>query len=51
MKIRDMLLIILGSTGGAIESKTKIQKLCYFLSVFLEEDFGFKAHYYGPYSQ
>lgn len=51
MKIRDVLIIILGSMNGTVESKTKIQKLCYFLSVFLSEDFGFKAHYYGPYSQ
>lgn len=51
MKIRDALIIILGSMGGTIESKTKIQKLCYFLSIFLSEDFGFRAHYYGPYSQ
>lgn len=51
MKIRDALVVILGSVGGTIESKTKIQKLCYFLSIFLGKDFGFKAHYYGPYSQ
>jgi uncharacterized protein YwgA len=51
MKIREALIIILGSLGDTIESKTKIQKLCYFLSIFMNKDFGFKAHYYGPYSQ
>ena len=33
-----------------IESKTKLQKIIYFLSLFLDNDIGFKAHYYGPYS-
>jgi uncharacterized protein YwgA len=50
MKLRDVLLIILGQLGGSIQSKTKIQKLCYFLSIVLNIDFGFRAHYYGPYS-
>lgn len=51
MRIRDSLIIILGALGGKVQSKTKLQKLCYFLSVMFEFDYGFKAHYYGPYSQ
>ena len=51
MSIRDALIIILGALGGKVQSKTKIQKLCYFLSVIFGYDYGFKAHYYGPYSQ
>lgn len=51
MGIRDALIIIFGSLGGRVQSKTKVQKLCYFLSVIFGLDFGFKAHYYGPYSQ
>jgi uncharacterized protein YwgA len=51
MSIRDALIIILGALGGKVQSKTKIQKLCYFLSVIFGLDYGFKAHYYGPYSQ
>ncbi|MFH1259164.1 MAG: hypothetical protein ABII74_05040 [Elusimicrobiota bacterium] len=51
MKLRDFLIAILGAMGGQIQSKTKIQKLCYFLSIVLNKDFGFQAHYYGPYSQ
>jgi uncharacterized protein YwgA len=51
MKLRDVLVVILGAMEGTIQSKTKIQKLCYFLSIVLQMDFGFRAHYYGPYSQ
>lgn len=51
MKLRDVIITILGAMGDHVESKTKIQKICYFLAIILKRDFGFKAHYYGPYSQ
>src|SRR4030065_640258 len=51
MKLRDVIITILGAMGDHVESKTKIQKICYFLATILKRDFGFKAHYYGPYSQ
>jgi uncharacterized protein YwgA len=51
MKLKDVLVIIFGELGGSIQSKTKIQKICYFISVLTEKDFGYKAHYYGPYSE
>lgn len=42
--------MLLHISGGKISSKTKIQKEAYFLSLRLNEDYGFKPHFYGPYS-
>ncbi len=50
MDIKYLLLRLMDEEGGCIESKTKIQKQLYFLSKKLDLDFGFKPHYYGPYS-
>lgn len=50
IKINDLILLIIDYEGGQIEGKTFIQKIIYFISVFLDEDYGFKPHYYGPYS-
>jgi hypothetical protein len=50
MKTRHVLAILLHASGNSISSKTKIQKEMYFLSKLLDEDFAFRAHYYGPYS-
>jgi len=50
MKMRHLVLMLLEASGGSINSKTKIQKEMYFLSLLMDQDFGFKAHYYGPYS-
>jgi len=43
--------MLLKASGEKIESKTKLHKELYFISLLLNKDFGFKAHYYGPYSQ
>jgi len=40
----------LDAWDGTIKSKTKLQKIIYFISLLLNRDLGFKAHYYGPYS-
>ena len=50
MRDRHLILMLLKASGGSIASKTKIHKEVYFLSLILDEDFGFQAHYYGPYS-
>jgi uncharacterized protein YwgA len=50
MKLRHIILYLL-SLQGEINSKTKLQKLLYFLSLRLSKDFGFSAHFYGPYSR
>jgi uncharacterized protein YwgA len=43
--------MILDACGKRIESKTKLQKIAYFLSILLKKDFQFNAYYYGPYSR
>lgn len=50
MKLRHIILILLRKFDNEISSKTKIQKLLYFLNIILQENFGFRPHYYGPYS-
>lgn len=50
MLVRHIVLKLIGASGNKIESKTKIHKEMYFLSKLMQKDFGFRAHYYGPYS-
>jgi uncharacterized protein YwgA len=50
MKTRHLILLLLEKHGGQMESKTKLQKEVYFVSLLLKRDSGFKAHYYGPFS-
>lgn len=49
--IRDVVLLAYRAFGGSIKGKTMLQKRVYFLSVFLNADLGYEAHYYGPYSE
>jgi len=49
--IRDVMLLAYKAFGGTIKGKTMLQKRVYFLSVFLNSDLGYEAHYYGPYSE
>lgn len=39
--------------GGEIHGKTKLQKTMYFLGLLTDslEELGYRAHYYGPYSE
>ena len=48
MSINDAILAILDdeSTHG----RTMLQKKMYFLSVLTDENFGFRPHFFGPYS-
>lgn len=50
MNIRHLILMLLKASGDKIVGKTMIQKQIYFLSLLLNENLGFKPHYYGPYS-
>ena len=39
-----------GASSMSVQGRTLFQKRIYFLSVLANEDFGFRPHYYGPYS-
>jgi len=51
MDIDDILLFIINASSDGIHGKTAMQKIAYFVSIFLKQDMGFYAHYYGPYSK
>lgn len=50
MQTADFLLLAYDSLGGEIKGSTNLQKKIYFLALMLDEDLGYDAHYYGPYS-
>jgi uncharacterized protein YwgA len=50
MKVRSVILLATDAFGGKVDGKTLLQKRLYFMSQFLGEDWGYHAHYYGPYS-
>ena len=57
MSITDAILATLASEPGSesgrsgrIHGRTMVQKKVYFLSVLCDEEFGFRPHYFGPYS-
>ena len=57
MSASDAILAVLdveptqpSSETGIVRGRTLIQKKMYFLSVLTREDFGFRPHFYGPYS-
>lgn len=47
---RHVVLYAVEQVSGKPNGKTYIQKLCFFVSQLLNEPLGFRAHYYGPYS-
>jgi uncharacterized protein YwgA len=49
--IRDVVLLAYKAFDGTVKGKTMLQKRVYFLSVFLNAELGYEAHYYGPYSE
>lgn len=51
LTVQDAALIALHAAEGAIEGRTAMQKIMYFVSVALDENFGYRAHYYGPFSR
>jgi uncharacterized protein YwgA len=52
MDANDFVLLALFAVGGKIRGKTKLQKTVYFLGLMTGhlDDLGYRAHYYGPYS-
>ena len=51
MHIIDIILLVIkGEKDSELRGRTLLQKKIYFLSVMMEYDLGFTAHYYGPYS-
>ena len=51
MHIIDIILLVIkGEKDSELRGRTLLQKKIYFLSVMMERDLGFTAHYYGPYS-
>ena len=51
MRITDVLLLVVEREGkDGLHGRTLLQKKLYFLSVLQKANFGFSAHYYGPYS-
>jgi len=52
MEAFDFVQLTLLAMGGEIKGKTKLQKTVYFLGLMTDclEDLGYRAHFYGPYS-
>jgi uncharacterized protein YwgA len=52
MDSKDFVLLAMLATGGEIQGKTKFQKTVYFLGLMTGfiDDLGYRAHFYGPYS-
>ena len=52
MDATDFVLLALHAVGGEVRGKTKLQKTVYFLGLMTGriDDLGYRAHYYGPYS-
>ncbi len=52
METHEFVLLALQAVGGEIRGKTKLQKTVYFLGILTDQldDLGYRAHFYGPYS-
>ena len=52
MNARDFVQLALIAMDGEIRGKTKLQKTVYFLGLLTGslDDLGYRAHFYGPYS-
>ena len=52
METREFILLVFRALGGEIRGKTKLQKTIYFLGILSDrlENLGYRAHFYGPYS-
>jgi uncharacterized protein YwgA len=52
MEVRDFVQLALLVMDGEIQGKTKLQKTVYFLGLMTGQlnELGYRAHYYGPYS-
>jgi len=50
MLSRNVVLLTLDAFGGKTPGKTLLQKRMFFLGEILNKSFGYRPHYYGPYS-
>jgi uncharacterized protein YwgA len=52
MDPNDFIVLAILAMGGEIQGKTKFQKTVYFLGLLTGciDDLGYRAHFYGPYS-
>jgi len=50
MLSRNIVLLTLDAFGGETTGKTLLLKRIFFLGEILGRDFGYRPHYYGPYS-
>ena len=52
METHEFVLLVLRAMRGEIQGKTKLQKTVYFLGILTDrmESLGYRAHFYGPYS-
>jgi uncharacterized protein YwgA len=52
MEAKDFVTLALLAAGGEVQGKTKLQKTIYLLGLITEhvDDLGYRAHFYGPYS-
>jgi uncharacterized protein YwgA len=48
--VRHVVLRAVELTGARPNGKTYMQKLCFFVSKLTNQPMGYRAHYYGPYS-
>lgn len=48
--VRHVVLFAIEQVGDRANGKTYVQKLCYFVHRLTGWPLGFRAHYYGPYS-
>ena len=46
-----VIISMIDAAGGSVEGRTTLQKWCYFASVKTGLNFGYKPHFYGPYSE
>jgi uncharacterized protein YwgA len=50
INVRHVVLLAVEQVGNRPNGKTYLQKLCYFVQRLTSKPLGFRAHYYGPYS-
>jgi uncharacterized protein YwgA len=50
IEARHLVMWVLATLGDRPNGKTYLQKLCFFVGRVLNQEFGYRAHYYGPYS-
>ncbi len=48
--VRHVVLYVAEQIGDRPNGKTYVQKVCYFVSKLIGQSLGYRAHYYGPYS-